>query len=99
MFGDRHLRRMEEITRAACAACAACADFQAEPVELNGEANHAHPPVNHPPKIAVSKLVNSLKGVPPGVCDRSPPTWSGTTGVHNSCGPGPTPPGPSQARR
>ena len=57
VFGDRHLRRMEEIMRAVCA------DFEAELVEFNGEANHVHLLVNHPPKGAVSKLVNSLKGV------------------------------------
>ena len=29
----------------------------------NGEANHLHPLVNLPPKVALSRLVNSLKGV------------------------------------
>lgn len=57
VFGDRHLRRMEEIMRAVCG------DFEAELVEFNGEANHVHLLVNYPPKMAVSKLVNSLKGV------------------------------------
>ena len=32
-------------------------------VEFNGEANHVHLLVNFPPKVALSKLVNSLKGV------------------------------------
>ncbi|MGN9843250.1 IS200/IS605 family transposase [Nonomuraea sp. H19] len=41
----------------------ACADFETEPREFNGEAHHVHPLVNLPPKIALSKLVNSLKGV------------------------------------
>jgi len=40
-----------------------CADFESELVEFNGESNHVHLLVNFPPKIAVSKLVNSLKGV------------------------------------
>jgi putative transposase len=31
--------------------------------EFNGENNHVHLLVNFPPKIALSKLVNSLKGV------------------------------------
>jgi REP-associated tyrosine transposase len=57
VFGDRHLRRMEEVMRAVCA------DFEAELVEFNGESNHVHLLVNYPPKVAVSKLVNSLKGV------------------------------------
>ncbi|MEU9847215.1 IS200/IS605 family transposase, partial [Streptomyces sp. NPDC047985] len=40
-----------------------CEDFEAELVEFNGEANHVHLRVNFPPKVAVSRLVNSLKGV------------------------------------
>lgn len=57
VFNDKHLRRMEEIMRAVCA------DFETELVEFNGEVNHVHLLVNFPPKVAVSKLVNSLKGV------------------------------------
>ena len=40
-----------------------CKDFSAELVEFEGERNHVHLLVNYPPKISVSKLVNSLKGV------------------------------------
>lgn len=40
-----------------------CEDFEAELVEFNGENNHVHLLVNFPPKVTVSKLVNSLKGV------------------------------------
>jgi putative transposase len=40
-----------------------CADFGAELVELDGEEDHVHLLVNYPPKVAVSALVNSLKGV------------------------------------
>jgi putative transposase len=40
-----------------------CKDFEAELVEFDGERNHVHLLVNYPPKVAVSKLVNSLKGV------------------------------------
>ena len=40
-----------------------CIDFEAELVEMNGEDDHVHLLVNYPPKVAVSKLVNSLKGV------------------------------------
>jgi putative transposase len=57
VFTDVHLKRMEEIMRAVCA------DFECELVEFNGENNHVHLLVNAPPKIALSKLVNSLKGV------------------------------------
>ena len=57
VFTDRHLGRLEEIMRDVCA------DFEAELVEFNGESNHVHLLVNFPPKVAVSRLVNSLKGV------------------------------------
>lgn len=40
-----------------------CIDFEAELVEFDGEDDHVHLLVNYPPKVAVSKLVNSLKGV------------------------------------
>lgn len=40
-----------------------CADFEAELVEFDGEDDHVHLLVNYPPKVAVSNLVNSLKGV------------------------------------
>lgn len=40
-----------------------CADFEAELVEFDGEDDHVRLLVNYPPKVAVSALVNSLKGV------------------------------------
>lgn len=40
-----------------------CKDFEAQLVEFDGETEHIHLLVNYPPKVAVSKLVNSLKGV------------------------------------
>ena len=40
-----------------------CCDFDAQLVEFDGEKDHVHLLVNYPPHIAVSKLVNSLKGV------------------------------------
>lgn len=39
-----------------------CEDFQAKLVEMDGEDDHVHLLVNYPPSVAVSKLVNSLKG-------------------------------------
>ena len=36
-----------------------CADFGAELMEFDGEDDHVHLLVNHPPKVAVSGLVNS----------------------------------------
>ena len=40
-----------------------CAGFDAELKEMDGEGDHVHLLVNFPPKVSVSKLVNSLKGV------------------------------------
>ncbi|MFI7492728.1 IS200/IS605 family transposase [Micromonospora echinaurantiaca] len=57
VFTDQHLTRLEEIMRAVCA------DFECDLVEFNGEGEHVHLLVNFPPKVALSKLVNSLKGV------------------------------------
>jgi putative transposase len=40
-----------------------CADFEAQLLEMNGEAQHVHLLIHYPPKHSVSSLVNSLKGV------------------------------------
>lgn len=40
-----------------------CADADARLVEMDGEHDHVHLLVEYPPKVAVSVLVNSLKGV------------------------------------
>ncbi len=40
-----------------------CKDFESELVEFDGESDHVHLLINYPPKVSVSKLVNSLKGV------------------------------------
>jgi putative transposase len=48
---------MEEILREVAT------DFECEIVEFNGEANHVHLLVTFPPKVALSRLVNSMKGV------------------------------------
>ncbi|NGX47337.1 MAG: hypothetical protein K1000chlam3_00710 [Chlamydiae bacterium] len=40
-----------------------CNDFGATLVECEGEKDHVHLLVNYPPKISITKLVNSLKGV------------------------------------
>jgi putative transposase len=57
VFTGRHLERMEQVMRDVCA------DFETELAEFNGESDHVHLLVNFPPKVALSKLVNSLKGV------------------------------------
>jgi len=40
-----------------------CADFGSELREANFEPDHAHLLIDYPPKVAIAKLVNSLKGV------------------------------------
>lgn len=40
-----------------------CIDFEAVLAEFDGEDEHVHLLVNYPPKVSVSSLVNSLKGV------------------------------------
>jgi hypothetical protein len=51
------LRQCEEVMRVVCA------DFETELVEFNGERDHVHLHPHHPPKVSISKLVGSLKGV------------------------------------
>jgi putative transposase len=53
----RHLEQVEQIMRDVCA------DSGAELAEFSGEAQHVHLPLNFPPTVAISRLVNSLKGV------------------------------------
>ncbi len=57
VFTERHLTRLEQIMRSVCE------DFEVELVEFNGAHDHVHLLVNFPPTVALSKLVNSLKGV------------------------------------
>lgn len=57
VFSGEHLDFLEGVFRSVCT------DFEAELVEFNGEDDHVHLLVHYPPKVAVSKLVNSLKGV------------------------------------
>lgn len=40
-----------------------CQKFEAQLVEFDGESDHVHLLVIYPPKVAISSLVNSLKGV------------------------------------
>jgi putative transposase len=57
VFDDDMLKRCEEIMREVCSS------FEVELREFNGEADHVHLLVHYPPKVALSKLINSLKGV------------------------------------
>ena len=40
-----------------------CTDFEARLDEFEGDGDHVHLLIEYPPKVSVSKLVNSLKGV------------------------------------
>src|SRR5260370_17700929 len=40
-----------------------CTDFESQLTEMHGKDHHVHLLVRYPPKVAVSNLVNSLKGV------------------------------------
>jgi putative transposase len=53
----QHLKRLEQIFRFVGA------DFEVILKEFNGEPNHVHLSVNSAPKVRLSELVNSLKGV------------------------------------
>ena len=57
VFDADALQRLQAIFRKVCR------DFQAQLVEMNGEAEHVHLLIHYPPKHSVSALVNSLKGV------------------------------------
>jgi putative transposase len=57
VFKAEHMAAMQGIM------ASICKDFEAQLVEFNGEADHVHLLVNYPPKVALSTLVNSLKGV------------------------------------
>ena len=57
VFNDGILRDLEVIFKNVCQ------DFETELVEMNGETEHIHLLLNYPPKVSISKLVNSLKGV------------------------------------
>jgi putative transposase len=56
-FTSAILARCEQIMAEVCTA------FGAELSEFNGETDHVHLLVHYPPKVALSRLVNSLKGV------------------------------------
>ena len=56
VFSSAHLETLETLFRKVCH------DFESELQEFNGEADHVHLLVTYPPKVALSKLVNSLKG-------------------------------------
>lgn len=57
VFDGHHLTTLESLF------VDICESFEVDLVEFNGEQDHIHLLVNFPPKVQLSKLVNSLKGV------------------------------------
>jgi putative transposase len=57
VFNDEILKDLETIFKEVCQT------FDVGLVEMNGETEHIHLLLNYPPKVSISKLVNSLKGV------------------------------------
>jgi len=74
-----------------------CADFGAQLGEFNGETDHVHLLVHYPPKVALSRLVNSLKGVSARRLRQEFPAISANTHAANTSGPPPTSQAPAQA--
>ncbi|MBE1427116.1 putative transposase [Desulfomicrobium macestii] len=56
VFEARHIKYMRGLF------ARLCSELDAEMVEMDGEEDHVHILVNYPPKLAVSTLVNALKG-------------------------------------
>lgn len=50
-----------------------CEDFESRLVEVDGEKDHVHLLIEYPPKVAVSSLINSLKGVSSRLLKKSRP--------------------------
>ena len=50
-----------------------CVGFGVHLAEFNGEEDHVHLLVNYPPKVSLSRLVNSLKGVSSRLLRRDDP--------------------------
>ena len=69
MFNSQHLKSLESIFSGVGVS------FELELVEFNGEADHVHLLVNFPPKVSVSRLVNSLKGVSSPRLKQMHPEW------------------------
>lgn len=66
VFVPRYRRKvfdLDALERLRATLAAVCEDFGATLDEFNGEPDHVHLLVHYPPKVAVSGLVNSLKGV------------------------------------
>lgn len=57
VFGSVALEELRKISMEVCK------DFDSILIEFEGEKDHVHLLIEYPPKVSISKLVNSLKGV------------------------------------
>lgn len=57
VFTKEHLKYMQEVFEYICEG------YKVELAEFDGEKDHVHLLINYPPKVTISKLINSLKGV------------------------------------
>ena len=57
IFKKEHLQTMKEVFENVCK------KMDCELIEFNGEADHVHLLIEYPPRLSLSKIVNSLKGV------------------------------------
>ena len=57
VFNEESLSRLEAVFRDVGQ------QFEVELSEFNGDRDHVHLLINYPPKVQLSKLINSLKGV------------------------------------
>lgn len=55
VFGDLHLQFFKNV------ASVVCHNLEAELIECDGEDDHVHMMITYPPKLSISKLVNTLK--------------------------------------
>ncbi|WP_431035949.1 IS200/IS605 family transposase [Streptomyces sp. P6-2-1] len=88
LITDAPLRRIEETTRPVST------DFERELMKLHGEDNHVHLLADFPPEVAVTKLVNSLKGVSSRRLRQEFPDLARHYWRANKPWPGPAPPSP-----
>src|SRR5581483_12305749 len=56
IFTSAHVEALRKIFETVCK------NFESELQEFNAEQDHVHLLVTYPPKVSISKLVNSLKG-------------------------------------
>ena len=87
------LTRREKIMRDVCES------FGAQLREFNGEGDHVHLLVHYPPKVALSKLVNSLKGVSSRYLRAQCTGRINRVGTGSCSGPRPTSQHPAAAHR